>query len=107
MTATPFLVAAGGKVYKITGDSDNGSDITGDLVTSYNYFNDRAGIKRFSSVQPILEGETTIDFRLAWASISAADQPSRSRKSHLLQTWLNGMRRLGTTFSGVTRPALA
>ena len=57
-----FFGGSGGKVYKITGDSDNGSDITGDLVTSYNYFNDRAAIKRFSSVQPILEGETTIDF---------------------------------------------
>ena len=57
-----YFGGAGGKVFKVTGDSDGGSDITGDLVTSYNYFNDRAGIKRFSSVQPILEGDTTVDF---------------------------------------------
>jgi len=57
-----YFGSASGVVYKVGGDADNGSDITGDLATAYNYFGDRGGVKRFSSVQPILDGETTIDF---------------------------------------------
>ena len=57
-----YFGSASGVVFKVGGDADNGSDITGDLATAYNYFGDRGGIKRFSSVQPILDGETTIDF---------------------------------------------
>jgi hypothetical protein len=57
-----FFGSASGVVFKVGGDADNGSDITGDLATAYNYFGDRGGVKRFSSVQPILDGETTIDF---------------------------------------------
>lgn len=57
-----YFGGASGKVFKITGNNDNGAEISADLVTSYNYFADRAAIKRFSSVQPILEGETSIDF---------------------------------------------
>ena len=57
-----YFGSASGVVFKVGGDADNGSDITGDLATAYNYFGDRGGVKRFSSVQPILDGETTIDF---------------------------------------------
>tara|TARA_A100000171_G_scaffold25913_1_gene24126 strand:- start:1932 stop:3479 length:1548 start_codon:yes stop_codon:yes gene_type:complete len=57
-----FFGSSDGKVFKIGGDSDNDENIVGDLSTSYNYFNDRAGIKRFSSVQPMLEGLTDVDF---------------------------------------------
>ena len=57
-----FFGSSDGKVFKVGGDSDNDSNIVGDLSTSYNYFNDRAGIKRFSSVQPMLEGLTDVDF---------------------------------------------
>ena len=57
-----FFGSASGVVFKVGGDADNGADITGDLATAYNYFGDRGGVKRFSSVQPILDGETTIDF---------------------------------------------
>jgi len=57
-----YFGSSGGKVFKVGGDADDGENITGDLVTSYNYFNDRAGIKRFSSVQPMLEGETDVVF---------------------------------------------
>ena len=57
-----YFGSASGVVFKVGGDADNGSDITGDLATAYNYFGDRGAVKRFSSVQPILDGETTIDF---------------------------------------------
>jgi len=57
-----YFGSASGVVFKVGGDADDGSDITGDLATAYNYFGDRGAVKRFSSVQPILDGETTIDF---------------------------------------------
>jgi hypothetical protein len=57
-----FFGSASGVVFKVGGNADNGSNIVGDLATSYNYFNDRAGIKKFSSVQPFLEGDTDVDF---------------------------------------------
>ena len=57
-----FFGSASGVVFKVTGDADNGENIVGDLATAYNYFGDRGGVKRFSSVQPMLEGETDIVF---------------------------------------------
>jgi hypothetical protein len=57
-----FFGSASGVVFKVTGDADNGENIVGDLATAYNYFGDRGGVKRFSSVQPMLEGETDVDF---------------------------------------------
>ncbi len=57
-----FFGSSGGVVFKVTGDADNGENIVGDLATAYNYFGDRGGVKRFSSVQPMLEGETDIVF---------------------------------------------
>ncbi len=57
-----FFGSASGVVFKVTGDADNGSNIVGDLATAYNYFGDRGGVKRFSSVQPMLEGETDVVF---------------------------------------------
>jgi hypothetical protein len=57
-----FFGSASGVVFKVTGDADNGENIVGDLATSYNYFGDRGGIKRFSSVQPMLEGQTDVQF---------------------------------------------
>ena len=53
---------SGGKVFKVEGKADLGENIVGDLATSYNYFGDRGGVKRFSSVQPMLEGETDVQF---------------------------------------------
>ena len=57
-----YFGGAGGKVFKVGGDADLGENIVGDLATSYNYFGDRGGIKRFSSVQPMLEGQTDVQF---------------------------------------------
>lgn len=57
-----YFGSSSGKVFKVSGDADDGENITGDLATSYNYFGDRGGIKRFSSVQPMLEGETDVVF---------------------------------------------
>ena len=57
-----FFGSASGVVFKVTGDADNGENIVGDLATAYNYFGDRGGVKRFSSVQPMLEGETDVVF---------------------------------------------
>jgi len=57
-----YFGSASGVVFKVGGDADNGSNIVGDLATSYNYFGDRGTMKRFSSVQPMLEGETDIVF---------------------------------------------
>jgi hypothetical protein len=57
-----FFGGAGGKVFKVEGKADLGENIVGDLATSYNYFGDRGGVKRFSSVQPMLEGETDVQF---------------------------------------------
>ena len=57
-----YFGSTGGKVFKVGGDADDGSNIEGDLVTSYNYFGDRGQIKRFASVQPMIEGETDINF---------------------------------------------
>ena len=57
-----YFGSASGVVFKVGGDADNGENITGDLATAYNYFGDRGGVKRFSSVQPMLEGETDIVF---------------------------------------------
>ena len=57
-----YFGSASGVVFKVGGDADNGENITGDVATAYNYFGDRGGVKRFSSVQPMLEGETDIVF---------------------------------------------
>jgi len=57
-----YFGSASGVVFKVGGDADNGGNITGDVATAYNYFGDRGGVKRFSSVQPMLEGETDIVF---------------------------------------------
>ena len=59
-----YFGGAGGKVFKVGGNADLDENIVGDLATSYNYFGDRGGIKRFSSIMPFLEGETDIDFSL-------------------------------------------
>ena len=63
-----YLGSAAGKVFKVTGDSDNGENIVGDIVTAYNYFGDRASFKRFSSVQPMLEGDTDVVFSFGVAT---------------------------------------
>jgi len=57
-----YFGGADGKVFKVGGNADLGENIVGDLATSYNYFGDRGGVKRFSSVQPMLEGETDVQF---------------------------------------------
>ena len=57
-----YFGGADGKVFKVGGNADLGENIIGDLATSYNYFGDRGGVKRFSSVQPMLEGETDVQF---------------------------------------------
>lgn len=63
-----YFGSASGKVFKVTGDSDNGENIVGDIVTAYNYFGDRASFKRFSSVQPMLEGDTDVVFSFGVAT---------------------------------------
>ena len=57
-----FFGGASGVVYKIGGTKDVSTAITGDLATAFNYFGDRASIKRFSSVAPMLEAETDVSF---------------------------------------------
>ena len=57
-----YFGSADGKVFKVGGNADIDQNIVGDLATSYNYFGDRGGVKRFSSVQPMLEGETDVQF---------------------------------------------
>ena len=56
-----------GKVYKVGGTADLTANITADLSFAYNYFGDRASVKRFTSVAPMLEalGDINFDFGIA------------------------------------------
>jgi hypothetical protein len=53
-----------GKVYKIGGNADLTTAITADISFAYNYFGDRASLKRFTSIAPMLEalGDINFDF---------------------------------------------
>jgi len=57
-----YFGTAGGKVYKVGGTADLTSAIEADISFAYNYFGDRASIKRFSSVAPMLEAVGNINF---------------------------------------------
>ncbi len=57
-----FFGGGSGVVFKIGGTADVDAAITGDVATAFNYFGDRASIKRFTSVAPMLEASTTVSF---------------------------------------------
>jgi len=59
-----YFGTTGGKVYKVGGTSDLTVAITADISFSYNYFGDRASLKRFTSIAPMLEalGDINFDF---------------------------------------------
>lgn len=61
-----YFGSTGGKVYKAdTGDRDLTSTIKAELKTAYNYFGDRASIKRFTLLRPSVKAETGYTFQLA------------------------------------------
>ena len=85
-----YFGGASGVVFKVGGFADVDAAITGDIATAYNYFGDRASIKRFSSVAPMLEASTTVSFDFGIAvdqePVSALNLSTTSFASELA-TW--------------------
>jgi len=85
-----YFGGASGVVYKMGGTADVDAAITGDVATAYNYFGDRASLKRFSSVAPMLEASTTVSFDFGIAvdqePVSALNLSTTSFASELA-TW--------------------
>lgn len=58
---SPYFGGNDGKVYKAdSGYSDNGTNITADLQTAFNYYGSRGQIKRFNLIRPVMVSDGTV-----------------------------------------------
>jgi hypothetical protein len=64
LMVTHYFGTTDGRVYKVGGNADLTTAITADISFAYNYFGDRASLKRFTSIAPMLEalGDINFDF---------------------------------------------
>lgn len=86
----PYFGGLGGKIYRWdTGLADNGSDVVGELVTSFQYIGGRGGLKRFLMARPqvVSSGNLTYSLGIETDFNVASILPTVSSNTLSIGTW--------------------